>query len=150
MDAQRLVFRNIHAPQTCDKCGKTAMDYQGVGEYKCAECGFVMYDDFGKVRNYLEAHRGAIASEVSQATGVSIDTIRQFLKEERLEITAGSGVMLACEICKAPIRSGRYCEDCLRTISRKKAAENAAGHKPNLQGFGTHRTGESGAKRFTR
>ncbi len=150
MDAKRLVFRNIHAPQTCDKCGKAAMDYQGVGEYKCAECGFVMYDDFGKVRNYLEAHRGAIASEVSQATGVSIDTIRQFLKEERLEITAGSGVMLACEICKAPIRSGRYCEACARTIEQKKAAEKAASHKPALQGFGSKNVGESGAKRFTR
>ncbi len=150
MDENRLVTRNIHAPHVCVRCGKGAPEYKGVGEYKCTECGFIMYDDFGKVRNYLEVHRGATSAEVSKATGVAPDTIRQFLKDERLEITAGSGVMMACEICRAPIRSGRYCEACARAIDQRKAAENAASHKSNVQGFGKSLHGESGAKRFTR
>jgi len=122
----------------------------GVGEYKCEGCGFVMYDDFGIVRNYLEVHKGATSSDVSKATGVAMETIRQFLKEERLEITAGSGVFLACEICKAPIRSGRYCESCAKKVDEMKRAEKASSHtKEKMQGFGMTR-GETGAKRYTR
>ncbi len=150
MDENLLVTRNIHVPLTCEKCGKANPEYKGVGEYKCSECGFVMYDDFGRVRNYLEVHRGATQSEVSRATGVSMETIRQFLKDDRIEISAGSGVLMACEICKAPIRSGRYCPACAKVVEQRQASENSSGHKPQIQGFGMARRGESGAKRFNR
>lgn len=145
-----LLSRNIHIPLTCEKCGKAKPDYKGVGEYKCSECGYIMYDDFGRVRNYLEVHRGATQSEVSQATGVAMETIRQFLKDERIEIAQGSGVLMACEICKAPIRSGRYCPECAKKVEKMKESERASGHKSNVQGFGKVSVGESGAKRFTR
>ena len=145
-----LVIRNIHVPRTCEKCGKANPEYKGVGEYRCAECGFIMYDDFGIVRNYLEAHRGATQSEVARETGVSPETIRQFLKDDRLEIVAGSGVFMACEICKAPIRSGRYCEACAKAVEDRKKTEQEMSHKSNMQGFGHAARGESGAKRFSR
>ena len=151
MDGHPLMLRNIHIPHTCEKCGSGNPKYMGVGEYKCESCGFVMYDDFGIVRNYLEVHKGATQSEVSKAPGVAMETIRQFLTEERLEITAGSGVFLSCEICKAPIRSGRYCEACSRKVDEMRKAEKASSHtKDKMQGFGMSRAGESGAKRFTR
>ncbi len=150
MDGNVFLTKNIHAPLTCEKCGKASPEYKGVGEYKCSECGFLMYDDFGKVRNYLEVYRGATASEVSRATGVSLDMIRQFLKDDRIEMTKDSGVMLSCEICRAPIRSGRFCEACARIVNQKKASESASGHKSNIQGFGKTQMGESGTKRFTR
>lgn len=150
MEDRALLSRNIHIPRVCEKCGKDSPKYMGVGEYKCEGCGFVMYDDFGIVRNYLEVHKGATSSDVSKATGVAMETIRQFLKEERLEITAGSGVFLACEICKAPIRSGRYCESCAKKVDEMKRAEKASSHtKEKMQGFGMTR-GETGAKRYTR
>lgn len=145
-----LLSRNIHVPRVCEKCGKANPQYMGVGEYKCSECGYIMYDDFGRVRNYLEVHSGATQSEVSRETGVAMDTIRQFLKDERLEIAAGSGVMLACEICKAPIRSGRYCAACARVVEQRKEMEKTSSHKSTVQGFGTVHKGEAGAKRFTR
>ena len=145
-----LISRNIHVPRVCEKCGAEAPEYKGVGEYKCTECGFVMYDDFGIVRNYLKEHRGATQSDVSRATGVSMETIRQFLREERLEVAAGSGVMLSCEICRAPIRSGRYCEECAKKVAMKEAAAKAAEHKSSVSGFGLGKAGESGARRFRR
>ncbi|MCR5673974.1 MAG: flagellar protein [Lachnospiraceae bacterium] len=148
IDESALVARNIHAPKTCEKCGEANPEYKGVGEYKCRNCGFFMYDDFGIVRNYLEEHRGATASEVSHATGVAMETIRYFLKEDRLEIAQGSGVMLSCEICGKPIRSGRYCEACSKALDHKKESEKASAHKSNLQGFGAARKGESGARRY--
>ena len=149
-DERTLVLRNIHVPRVCEKCGKANPEYKGVGEYRCSECGFIMYDDFGIVRNYLEANRGATQSEVSRATGVAMETIRQFLKDERLEIVAGSGVFMSCEICRAPIRSGRYCPECARAVEERKKAEQAMAHKSNIQGYGHVSKGDSGAKRFTR
>ena len=147
-----FLSKYMNVPRKCEKCGAANPEYKGVGEYKCSECGFVMYDDFGKVRNYLEEHRGATQSQVHEATGVAMDTIRQFLREERLEIAEGSGVMLSCEICRAPIRSGRYCADCAKLVEQRQKAEKAAQHRssPDIQGFGIGRAGESGAKRFRR
>ncbi|MBE5848723.1 MAG: hypothetical protein E7298_00970 [Lachnospiraceae bacterium] len=150
MDENSLVRRDIHVPLTCTKCGKANPEYKGVGEYRCSECGFTMYDDFGIVRNYLEAHSGATQSQVSQATGVSMETIRYFLKEERLEVTSSSNVMLSCEICNAPIRSGRYCEACSKKLRLKSEAEKSASHKSNISGYGKTVKGESGARRFIR
>lgn len=149
-DESIILSKSIHVPQVCEKCGKEKPEYKGVGEYKCSECGHVMYDDFGIVRNYLEGHRGATQSEVSRATGVSMDTIRMFLRQERIEIAAGSGVLMSCEVCKAPIRSGRYCPECAKKIEMKSAAEKSAAHKSSMQGFGKSTKGEAGARRFTR
>ena len=147
-----LLSKNIHIPRNCEQCGAPNPEYKGIGEYKCSECGFVMYDDFGLVRNYLEVNKGATQSEVHRATGVSMDTIRKFLKEERLEIAEGSGVMLACEICRAPIRSGRYCPSCAKVVEQRKKEEKIAAHSKssNVQGFGMGEKGESGARRFIR
>ena len=149
-DENALVSRNIHVPKECGNCGEKDPEYKGVGEYKCRKCGYVMYDDFGIVRNYLEEHRGATASEVSHATGVAMETIRYFLKEDRLEIAQGSGVMMSCEICGTPIRSGRYCEACSKALEHKMASEKASAHKSNIQGYGATLKGESGARRFIR
>ena len=150
MDVNILLSRNIHVPRSCEKCGSKDVEYKGVGEYKCRECGFTMYDDFGIVRNYLEEHKGATQSEISRATGVAMETIRQFLRDDRLEIVAGSGVFMSCEICKAKIRSGRYCSECAKKIEQQKTLEQASGHKSSVHGFGMAPKGESGAKRFTR
>ncbi len=144
-----LVYKDIHVPQTCEKCGKANPEYKGVGEYKCAECGFTMYDDFGKVRCYLETHRGATQSMVHQATGVAMDTIRQFLREERLEISSNSSVMLACEICNTPIRSGRYCLECARKVEKMRSESARSSNQRNdVKGFGSTMKGESGAIRY--
>ena len=60
------------------------MIFKGVGEYHCENCRHVEYDDYGKVRLYVEKHRGATSSEVSMQTGVSQKAIRQKLKENNL------------------------------------------------------------------
>jgi hypothetical protein len=147
-----LATRNTHIPRSCINCGGGDIEYKGVGEYKCKNCGTLMYDDFGKVRNYLEEHRGATQSEVSRETGVSMDVIRHLLREDRIEIAANSGVYLQCEICKAPIRSGKYCNECARKVEHMQKEETAKMHKENMNmhGYGKATTGESGARRFIR
>ncbi len=149
-DENLLVIRNIHVPRTCTKCSGTDIEYKGVGEYVCRDCKNVMYDDFGLVRNYLEEHRGATQSQVAAETGVSMETIRQFLRDERIEIMSDSNVFMYCELCRTPIRSGRYCVACASKIAKKEAAEKAAAHKSTMQGSGKTLRGEDGARRFKR
>jgi predicted amidophosphoribosyltransferase len=48
-----------------------------------------------------------------------VEKIKRFLREGRLEIVGDSGNMfLECEGCGKAIRSGRYCSDCEREMSR--------------------------------
>ena len=101
------------------------MIFKGVGEYHCENCRHVEYDDYGKVRLYVEKHRGATSSEVSMQTGVSQKAIRQMLKENRLEITQDSAAFLRCEVCGASIRGGRLCPKCEMDYHRRMRMNSA-------------------------
>ncbi len=108
-----------------------------------------MYDDYGKVRLYIETHRGANAAEVESNTGVSQKSIRRMLRESRLEIAEESKLFLNCEICRKTIRSGTLCSECARTYGNK-AVENIK-KKHTLQGFSTSKPNlQDGEKRFIR
>lgn len=149
MDIARLVERDLHKPVICSNCGER-LEYKGVGEYKCPECKNLEYDDYGKVRNYLEKHRGATQGEVSEATGVAPNTIRALLKADKLEVAPGSAVFMVCEACGQSIRSGRFCDSCqaARNAQMQNAQRGSAGK--NVQGFGKGSIDTSGARRFTR
>ena len=147
MDFGGLGEKDIHRPYTCEKC-RGRMNYVGVGEYVCESCGHKMYDDYGKVRNYLEMHRGANQTEVSMATGVTRTVIRHLLREDRLEVAPNSAVFLTCEACGTAIRSGRLCESCARIMAREKGTSER--HSSNVQGFGKAKMENAGAKRFDR
>lgn len=124
------------------------MIFKGVGEYHCENCRHVEYDDYGKVRLYVEKHRGATSSEVSMQTGVSQKAIRQMLKENRLEITQDSAAFLRCEVCGVSIRGGRLCPKCEMDYHRRMEDEQRRQSK--MQGFGKAMEEEEGAKRFHR
>ena len=102
-----LDLSRLNIPTFCAKCGGV-MVFKGVGEYKCEDCGNLDYDDYGKVRNYIEKNPGATSAQTSAETGVSQKSIRGMLKEERLEIAANSTTFLKCESCGAQILSGRF------------------------------------------
>ena len=142
---------DYNAPTKCEKCGCMRLKYKGVGEYKCEECGFFMYDDYGKVRNYIERNPGATSSEVSSVTGVSKDKIRHLLREDKIQIAPGSATFLHCERCGVEIRSGKYCNECQKKVSDGEKADKINARKSSVSGgFGKSIKGESGAKRFTR
>lgn len=140
---------HYHIPQECKECGG-AMEFKGVGEYKCEKCGAVQYDDYGVVHMYLEKHKGATAAEVEAATGVSQRSIRHMLKDSRIEVAEGSRVALRCEGCGQPIRSGRYCPKCEVEVGRAKEAARHEKLMKNAQGFGSARGGDEGQRRFMR
>ncbi|MBR1931748.1 MAG: hypothetical protein IJ833_09825 [Lachnospiraceae bacterium] len=131
MDGLELIDA-YHVPIHCEKCSGV-MVYQGVGEYKCERCGFIDYDDYGKVRCYIEKRKGATAMEVEAATGVSQRTIRRMLKDARIEVANDSQMFLRCELCGKSIRSGRYCAECEMKVHRKFEDQQRAAHLKNMQ-----------------
>ena len=66
---RRLLASEVLRPTICRECGGILV-YGGIGEYRCEECGRIEYDDYGKVRNYLEDHKGANVSEISDRKSV--------------------------------------------------------------------------------
>lgn len=69
----------------CEVCGGKLV-FQGCGEYVCEQCGDLSYDDYGKVRRYVETHAGASVTDTAEATGVSQDAIREMIKERKIRI----------------------------------------------------------------
>lgn len=141
------VMDYYHVPRMCAKCSGV-MIFKGVGEYHCEDCGNIAYDDYGKVRLYLESHSGATAGEIEQNTGVSQKAIRQMLKESRLQVAEGSKTFLRCEVCGKDIRSGRFCSDC--EMKAHRGFEEQQRKLKKVQGFGMGEVGDEGQRRFMR
>ncbi len=136
-------------PRVCKECGGV-MVFKGVGEYHCEDCDAVDFDDYGKVRGYIEDHRGATAAEIEEAVGVSQRSIRRLLKDGRLEVAEGSRTFLRCELCEKQIRSGQYCPECEIKVHRKLEEKQREMMNKNTQVFGMEKKTEGGQKRFQR
>ncbi len=138
-----------HVPNICAECGGE-MIYKGVGEYQCEQCKAVVYDDYGKVRLYVEQHPGATISDTEAATGVPHKVIRQLLREERLEVAPNSRSFLRCRACGIQIRSGDFCPQC--AAKQPKTEDPRLNNlKKDMMGVGLNDAStQEGAKRFTR
>lgn len=140
----------FNRPIQCRQCKEAIMVYKGLGEYECEKCKFSEYDDYGKVRNYIEDNPGSNISVISENTGVTKRSINTMLKEKRFEVTNDSRTFLTCEICRKSIRSGRYCPEC-ESKFHKQIEEKARKHNTLLTGYGMQeQETDSGSKRFRR
>lgn len=148
LDSMEVFRRPVH----CEQCGGVLI-YQGVGEYACEECGNLQYDDYGKVRNYIEKHKGANMSEVSDMTGVSHNSIREMLRENRFEVTDVREGFLRCELCGESLASGRFCTKCETQYHRRleeKARAERIGNS-SVKGYSAEvEKSASGTIRFVR
>lgn len=82
---------DVNKPTKCSKCGQP-LTYKGLGEYMCEACGQHEYDDYGKIRVFLEEHPGSNVMQVEAGTGVSKNTINQLVAEGKFQIARGSGL----------------------------------------------------------
>ena len=128
------------------------MIFDGVGEYHCEDCKHIEYDDYGKVRLYIEQHRGATAAEIENEIGISQKSIRQMLRDSKIEIASESKTFLKCEFCGVDIRSGRYCKKCETNYHRQLEEEERLNRaKPGYRGYSLEKeNAEEGEKRFRR
>lgn len=112
--------------RNCRKCGRV-FAYNGVEV--CSRCLSSDEEDFKKVKDYLYDHPGATITEVSEETGVDEKKILRYLRESRIEIREENNLLLDCQRCGIPIRSGRFCDACV--IAMKK--EFTAAITPNKE-----------------
>ena len=101
--------------KNCRKCGRL-FNYI-VGYQLCPGCKSDLETKFQEVKEYVREHRGVNINTVAEECNVEPGLIRQWLREERLELTEDSGIMLSCEACGALIRSGKYCEKCKSNLA---------------------------------
>ena len=96
--------------RNCRKCGRV-FNYI-IGQTLCLSCRDALEGKFKEVKEYVQTNRGCTVNDVAEACEVDPNQIRQWIREERLEFTEDSMIGLACEICGASIRTGRYCDKC--------------------------------------
>lgn len=102
--------------RNCRKCGKI-FNYIG-GMPICPACKDKEEEDFQTIKKYLYENPGASLTQVSTELDISIDTIKRFLREGRLEIANDEGnMLLECENCGKSIKTGRFCPDCERIMA---------------------------------
>lgn len=102
--------------KNCRACGRI-FNYVA-GSVICPACREGLEAKFQEVKEYVREHKGAGIVEVAEACNVEASQIRQWLREERLEVTEDSAMFLNCESCGAPIRCGRFCDKCKASMKK--------------------------------
>ncbi|PYG89108.1 flagellar operon protein (TIGR03826 family) [Ruminiclostridium sufflavum DSM 19573] len=101
--------------RNCRRCGRM-YNYLG-GPPICPDCKKADEEVFKRVKDYLYDNPGATLSQVSMECDVSVEKIKLFLKEGRLEITDGANIILECERCGKAIKTGRFCDSCQHEVT---------------------------------
>lgn len=109
--------------RNCKRCGKLYI-YDGYDI--CIDCRMEDEKDFKKVKEYLEENAKADIMKVSEDTGVDSRKIIEFLRQGRLELSSENNILLQCERCGTPIKTGRFCSKCALEMEKefKKAGTN--------------------------
>ena len=102
--------------RNCKRCKKI---FQYVtGQQICQDCKTADEVTFKKVKDYIYSNPGVTLSEVSNELDVSVERIKGYLRDGRLEIVGGeSNLFLDCEGCGKAIKTGRFCDDCSAGIA---------------------------------
>lgn len=107
--------------RNCSRCGRL---FGYVGRPICSYCIEEEEDEFKIVKDFLYDNPGSTVYEVSDATGVEVEKIMRFLKEERLQISSDNpNMLLECERCGKAINTGRFCKDCTNDLHRSMRKE---------------------------
>ena len=103
--------------RNCRKCGKLFNYVQGPPI--CMQCREALEEKFQEVKEFIRENPHCTIPEVAEACDVSTNQIQQWLRDDRLEIAEGSAIALECENCGASIRSGRFCENCKKSMANQ-------------------------------
>ncbi len=117
--------------KNCKQCGRL-FNYIS-GPFMCPACKSALEDKFNQVKEYVRDNPGATLQMVSDENEVTVQQIRQWIREERLEFSSDSPVGIECECCGVSIRTGRFCDACKnrmhgdfsKAIAKPQAAEPA-------------------------
>lgn len=113
--------------RNCRSCGKL-FNYTGRGI--CPSCVRKLEDKFVDVKEYIRNNPNASIAEVSEENEVSINQIKNWIREERLILSKESNIGVECERCGKLIRTGRICEACKKKVTNDLEGVSKANKKP--------------------
>lgn len=94
----------------CRQCGKVCLDNP---LQLCPDCAATRQAEEDKVLEYLREHAHASLVEICRETGVAEDIVTDMVRRGRL---VNYQITYKCEVCGAPITSGRLCDKCSRNV----------------------------------
>lgn len=99
--------------KTCQNCHRLFTSVSG--SFMCPNCSALVEDKFKEVKQFIRSNPEATSYQVSEACDVSLQQVREWIKEERIEYRQQSAkIGIECEKCGVTITSGRLCEKCKR------------------------------------
>ncbi|OON95699.1 MAG: hypothetical protein ATN36_00915 [Epulopiscium sp. Nele67-Bin005] len=101
----------------CRRC-KSLFQYTG-GKPICTACKKEEEQQFMEIRDYLRDNPKATFVSCSDATGVPVKLIEDFIKEGRLVLSPSSPMAPQCETCGKDITTGRLCQQCLDQLGQE-------------------------------
>lgn len=104
--------------RNCKNCGRL-YNYIGGAYRLCPDCMKKLEEKFQEVKQYIEDNPRADMRDISENCDVSTRQIEQWIREERLSFSDDSPIGIACEVCGATIRTGRYCERCKSDMANR-------------------------------
>lgn len=105
----------------CPRCGKLfAKNFREV----CPVCIREIDKEYELCANYLREFRGAIITELSEQTGVSIKQITKFIREGRISMINAPNLSYPCESCGTLIRENHICDTCRNRLEKDKKHMN--------------------------
>lgn len=100
--------------RNCPECGKL---FTYVSRNLCPECIAKEDEMLRTIQSFLDEHKNATISEISEGTGVPGEKIVSLLQDGRL-VATGQTHLLSCERCGASITHGRFCATCSTTLKK--------------------------------
>ncbi len=111
--------------KNCRRC-RRLFNYIG-GQPICPQCREELEKKFQEVKKYIFDNKAVTIKDVVDNCDIDEPTVRQWVREERLEFSSGVDIGVTCEKCGAPIVSGRFCEKCKASMINELSA---AGRQP--------------------
>ena len=105
----------------CRRCGRLMQ--RTSSKRLCPQCEKALEDKFQEVREYIRDNPNVTIMEVSRELDVSVEQIKQWVREERLLFSKAEGSGIQCMSCGVPIATGKYCARCKAEMSH--SLENA-------------------------
>jgi len=99
----------------CPRCGK--LFAKGIRDV-CNACTREIDKEYELCAEYLRKYKGAIITEVSDETGVSIRQITKFIREGRISLLNAPNLSYPCESCGTLIRDNQLCDRCRTRLSK--------------------------------
>ena len=119
---------------SCQRCKKL---YQKIRSNICPTCEIAEEEDYEKVRKFLGEFPNRNAEQVSEETGVPIDSVLRFIDAGRVEAVGITGTStVKCGRCGAPAISTtkKLCEACLQALNAELARSQSQIKLPKKKG----------------